>query len=104
MPSLRGGSMLRVARTHLLALAAGGCLCLGATTAGAGTPALVCGSTLTRSTTLRSDLLHCPGTALVIGADGITVDLGGHAISGTNAAGSEGIADDGHAAVHIVGS
>ena len=42
-------------RTHLLALAAVGCLCLGATTAGAGTPALGCGATLAKSTTLRAD-------------------------------------------------
>jgi parallel beta-helix repeat protein len=38
---------------------------------------------------------------LVIGADNITVDLAGHSISGVNAAGSEGIADDGHRGVHI---
>ena len=63
-----------------------------------------CGSTLTKSTTLTGDLLQCPGTALVIGADGITVNLGGHTISGTNAKGSEGIANDGHTGVHIVGS
>jgi parallel beta-helix repeat protein len=93
-----------IGRTHLLALAAGGCLCLGATAAGAGTPALGCGSTLTKSTALTADILRCPGTALVIGADGITVDLGGHTISGTNATGSEGIANDGHPGVHIVGS
>ena len=92
------------ARTYLLALAAGGCLCLGAGTASAGTPAIACGSTLTKSTTLTADLLNCPGTALVIGADGITVNLAGHTISGTNAKGSEGIANDGHAGVRILGS
>jgi len=92
------------ARTYLLALAAGGCLCLGAGTASAGAPAIACGATLTKSTTLTADLLNCPGTALVIGADGITVNLGGHTISGTNAKGSEGIANDGHAGVRILGS
>ena len=92
------------ARTYLIGLAAGGCLCLGAGTASAGTPAIACGSTLTKSTTLTADLLNCPGTALVIGADGITVNLGGHTISGTNAKGSEGIANDGHAGVRILGS
>jgi large repetitive protein len=93
-----------IGRAHLLALAAGASLCLAATTAGAKTGALGCGSTLTTSTRLSADILHCPGTALVIGADGITVDLGGHTISGTNASGSEGIANDGHSGVHIVGS
>jgi parallel beta-helix repeat protein len=92
------------ARTYLIGLAAGGCLCLGAGTASAGTPAIACGSTLTKSTTLTADLLNCPGTALVIGADGITVNLGGHTISGTNAKGSEGIANDGHARVRVLGS
>ena len=37
----------------------------------------------------------------VVGADGITIDLGGHTISGTNADGGEGIANDGHAGVQI---
>ncbi len=83
---------------------AGGCLCAAATTAGAVGPAVGCGSTLTKSTTLTADIVNCPGTALVIGADGITVNLGGHTISGTNAAGSEGIANDGHAGVRILGS
>jgi parallel beta-helix repeat protein len=96
---------MSIGRTQVLALAAGGCLCLGVSAAGAGTsPAIGCGTTLTKSTRLTADILHCPGTALVIGADGITVDLGGHTISGTNAAGSEGIANDGHAGVRIVGS
>src|SRR3954452_16738595 len=41
-----------------------------------------CGSVLTRSTVLQTDLLDCPGNGLVIGADGITVDPNGHRISG----------------------
>ena len=69
----------------------------------ANAPAVTCGATLTTSTTLSADLVNCPGTALVVGADGITVDLAGHTISGTNAAGSEGIASDGHSKVRIVG-
>ena len=81
----------------------GGCLLLGASTAGAGRTAIRCGTTLTRSTTLTADLVHCAGTGLVIGADGITVNLGGHTISGTNAPGSEGIANDGHPGVRVLG-
>ena len=46
--------MRSIGRIHLLALAAGGCLCLAASTAGAGTPAIGCGATLTKSTTLRA--------------------------------------------------
>ena len=93
---------MKIGRVHLLALAAGGCVLLGAGTAGAGTAAVQCGTTLTSSTALKADLVQCPGTGLVIGADNITVDLGGHTISGTNAAGGEGIANDGHAGVRIV--
>src|SRR3954454_65970 len=63
------------------------------------TPKVRCGQVITRDTTLRKDLLDCPGTALTIGADGVTLDLGGHLVDGTNAAGGEGIAVDGHAHV-----
>lgn len=60
-----------------------------------------CGQTLTTSTRLANSLAACSGSGLVIGADNITVDLAGHSISGVNAAGSEGIADDGHRGVRI---
>jgi hypothetical protein len=38
--------------------------------------------TITRDTTLDSDLLDCRGDGTVIGADNITLDLNGHAIAG----------------------
>lgn len=60
-----------------------------------------CGQTLTSSVRLANDLVHCRGNGLVIAADNITVDLAGHMISGVNAAGSEGIADDGHRGARI---
>ncbi len=60
-----------------------------------------CGQTLTSSIRLANSLVGCSGDGLVIGADNITVDLAGHSISGVNAAGSEGIADDGHRGVRI---
>ena len=41
-----------------------------------------CGDTVTRDTTLDSDLLNCPGPGLNVGANDIVVDLGGHTISG----------------------
>ena len=53
-----------------------------AVAAQADTQAISCGTVLTHDTTLGNDLLDCPGNGLVIGADGITVDLGGHTISG----------------------
>ena len=42
-----------------------------------------CGQTLTQSVRLANDLTNCPADGLVIGADGITVDLNGHTIDGT---------------------
>lgn len=41
-----------------------------------------CGAVLTVSTTLTQDLLGCVGDGLVVGADGITVNLNGHRILG----------------------
>src|SRR4051794_34357235 len=63
--------------------------------------AVHCGQVITRDTTLRQDLSNCRGDGLKIGADGVTLNLGGHTIDGTNAAGSEGIAVDGHPRVTV---
>ena len=41
-----------------------------------------CGETITTDTTLDSDLVNCPNNGIVIGADGITLDLAGHRIDG----------------------
>ena len=41
-----------------------------------------CGETITADTKLDSDLLDCPNNGLVIGADGVTVNLNGHVITG----------------------
>jgi len=60
-----------------------------------------CGQTLTSSTRLTHDLLDCPGTGLIIGADDVTLDLAGHVVDGVNSPGSEGVAVDGHAGVRI---
>jgi hypothetical protein len=46
-----------------------------------------CGAVLTNSTTLRADVTGCTGDGLVVGADRITLDLNGHRVSGTGAAG-----------------
>jgi parallel beta-helix repeat protein len=65
-----------------IALAA---IVVGVLTLGAG-PALAshigCGDTVTTDTTLDSDLIDCPNNGIVIGADGITLDLNGHRIDG----------------------
>ena len=41
-----------------------------------------CGDTITQDTTLDSDLIDCPGNGIVVGAAGVTLDLGGHTIDG----------------------
>ena len=45
-------------------------------------PSSDCGRVLTRDTTLRADVLNCPGDGLVIGADGIELRLAGHTVDG----------------------
>ena len=62
---------------------------------------VVCGQTLTHDTRLANDLVNCPADGLVIGADHINVDLAGHTVDGVNAAGSEGISDDGYGGLQI---
>jgi parallel beta-helix repeat protein len=70
--------------------------------AGGGRPSLRCGQTVTTSLTLTRDLVGCPGDGLVVGADGITIDLGGHAIRGVNTVGGTGVVVDGHRGVRVV--
>jgi hypothetical protein len=59
-------------------------LCIAQTANAARPPAyrLSCGDTVTADTVLRGDIVGCAGTALVIGADGVRLDLGGHAVDG----------------------
>jgi nitrous oxidase accessory protein NosD len=69
---------------HLLALpvlATGG-VAAGSLGAAADQPALGCGTVVTTDVRLTDDLLDCPGSGLVVGADGVTIDLAGHVIDG----------------------
>lgn len=67
-------------------------LVLAAGPAAAQTPP--CGATITADITLAADMT-CAGTALVIGADGITLDLGGYTLTGAGVTGSAGVANTG---------
>ena len=51
-------------------------------------PTVGCGTVLTSSVVLTRDLVDCSGDGLVVGADGITVDLGGHTVSGDGVPGT----------------
>lgn len=42
-----------------------------------------CGTLITTDTTLDSDVGPCVGDGLIVAADGVTLDLGGHTVSGT---------------------
>ncbi|CAN5249182.1 hypothetical protein BH18ACT4_BH18ACT4_04550 [soil metagenome] len=50
---------------------------------GAAARAVNCGQVITRTTRLRADVGPCSGDGVVIGADGISLDLNGHRIFGT---------------------
>ena len=52
---------------------------------------VLCGDVITQDTTLDSDLVNCPGDGLVIGAGGVTLDLGGQTIDGSDAVHSVGV-------------
>jgi len=69
--------------TAIAAFVLAGALALAAGPAAAHTTtAVTCGQTLTKSVKLTKDLVNCPVDGLVIGADGITVDLNGHTVDG----------------------
>ena len=71
---------------------------------------LRCGDTVTTDTTLDSDLVDCPNNGIVVGADGITVDLNGHRIDGDGTEFADcprrqicdgGVVNDGHDRVTV---
>jgi nitrous oxidase accessory protein NosD len=71
-----------------------------------------CGDRITADTTLDSDLVDCPNHGIVIGADGVTLDLNGHLVDGDGspAAGCDnqkepcdfGLFNDGHDGVTVM--
>jgi parallel beta-helix repeat protein len=69
---------------------------------------LSCGDTITTDTTLHKNLVNCPNNGIVIGADGITLDLNGHLIDGDETPGAgcpdacgTGVVNDGHDGVTV---
>jgi parallel beta-helix repeat protein len=94
----------------IFTLAVAGLLAFGASQASASH--VSCGDEITADTTLDSDLVDCPNNGVVIGADGVTLDLNGHRIDGdgTEFAGCGknelcdiGVANDGHDGVTVKG-
>ena len=78
-----------VPRTVILAIAVACFLALGIGQAHARTHGddVRCGDTITMDVELKHDLVDCPGTGIVIGADNIELDLNGHKIDGDGALG-----------------
>lgn len=66
-------------------------LCSALSAAPAFSATVNCGDVITADTTLTADLTGCTGVALTILGDGITLNLGGHTVSGVSEAGSIGI-------------
>jgi len=62
---------------------------------------LTCGEAVTTSVVLTEDLTDCAGDGLVVAANGITVDLGGHTLDGTFSDDSVGVRNDGFDGVTI---
>ncbi len=101
--------------TRLLSLFAAVVTCAVSTSIAVGQEpgtGIACGDTITADTTLDSDLTDCPSNGIVIGADGITLDLNGHTISGNGKpvrrCGREqicdvGVANDDHSGVTVRG-
>ena len=89
------GTMARLAGAALLPLA------LAPAANGARPVTVHCGQTVTADTKLANDLRDCPGVGIVIGADGVTLDLNGHTVDGNGTADAEGIQSDGHDRVAI---
>ena len=92
-------------RNHLRTLTSAAAITVGAvvvstapaSSASAAAAQPTCGSVITTSITLTRDLSGCTGNGLVVGADGITIDLGGHRVSGAGAFNSlAGIYNDGY--------
>lgn len=60
-----------------------------------------CGSTITESVTLTTDLLDCPSHGLIVEANDVMIDCAGHTIRGLGAANSNGIQSNGTTGVTI---
>lgn len=60
-----------------------------------------CGSVITTDTTLDSDVGPCVGDGLVVAADGVTLDLGGHTVSGAGTGAGVRVAR--HTGVEVTG-
>jgi parallel beta helix pectate lyase-like protein len=75
---------MNVRRTAVLAVLAAvvPSVGVGEGQAGGGVPIFACGQTVFQNAFVTTDLLDCPGNAIVVGADGVTIDLKGFTVDG----------------------
>lgn len=73
-----------------VAAAAVAVLAAGPSEGSSSLPISTCGQTVTTNAVLVQNL-NCAGTGIVVGASGITIDLGGHVLKGNHSLGSNGI-------------
>lgn len=73
---------MRNVRVLAIVAAMAAAVAVPAGTAGAATAPVRCGDTITTSVVLTTNLT-CPGNGLVVGADGLTIDLDGHRLTGS---------------------
>jgi Right handed beta helix region len=73
-------NLIRLAPCALICAAA---VLVAAGGAGARSAAVACGDTITADVTLTADLTACSGDGLIVAADGVRIDLNGHAVSGS---------------------
>ena len=71
-------------RFALCALVVGAAACVVPAARGA---AIQCGANITTSTTLKADVGPCPSDGLIVTADNVKLDLGGHRVFGSTAVG-----------------
>lgn len=102
MRGIRHSSRRRRLRVVAAAATAGAVfLVAGATTIGSSAqpgvaPTVVpCGAVITVNTKLASDLSNCPDDGVVIGRNGVTLDLNGHTIDGNDMDADQGIDNTG---------
>jgi hypothetical protein len=67
----------------LVAAVGAAALIATASASAAESDAIGCGTVITESVTLTHDLAGCAGDGLLISADNVTLDLGGHSLDGT---------------------
>jgi parallel beta-helix repeat protein len=89
----------RPGRRGLLPVGVAAAAYLAVLAPGAHADQIACGQVVTTSTTITNSLAGCAGDGIVIGAGGITVDLGGNTIQGTGI--GVGILNNGHDDVTI---